>query len=77
MFTIQDSQPEVIMSMTSPTSTEPNNIIMNCASEEMLRVTPDGFYVRGKKIEQDDKEAALVYNAFKEFLVYHNLTRNY
>jgi hypothetical protein len=52
-------------------------ICLNCNSDEMLRVEPDGFYVRGKKIEQDDKEAELVYNAFREFLIYHNLTRSY
>jgi hypothetical protein len=58
-------------------SRAPNAICLNCNSDEMLRVAPDGFYVRGKKIEQDDKEAELVYNAFREFLIYHNLTRSY
>jgi hypothetical protein len=77
MFTIQESQPQVIMAMTAPDAPQPNNIIMNCADSEMLKITPDGFYVRGKKVEQDDKEAVLVYNAFKEFLTYHALTRNY
>ena len=36
---------------------------------EALKITPDGFWVRGKKVEQDDPyEAALVYLAFKAFL---------
>jgi hypothetical protein len=43
---------------------------------EMLKVTEDGFYVRGVKVEADEKEASSVYKAFKEFLVYHALTRN-
>ena len=58
--------------------TEPNSItLMADAENEMLKVTRDGFYVRGVRVPADEKEAELVYNAFKEFLVYHNLTRQY
>lgn len=35
---------------------------------EMLRVTPDGFYVRGVKLEQDADEARKVFDAFTEWL---------
>lgn len=41
--------------------------------DEMIRVAKDGFYVRGKKVEQDDKEAEIVYNAFKQWLAWANL----
>jgi hypothetical protein len=41
----------------------------------MLRVAEDGFYVRGEKVPVDDQEAATVYNAFKEFLVWSRLSR--
>lgn len=44
-------------------------------SDEMLRVAEDGFYVRGKKVPQDDKEAETVYNAFKQWLTWANLQR--
>ena len=44
---------------------------------EILKISQDGFYVRGVKVTQDDKEAEVVYNAFKEFLVYHSLSRSY
>ena len=54
---------------------KPNNITCNVGSTEMLRVAEDGFYVRGEKIPVDDKEAATVYNAFKEFLVWSRLSR--
>jgi hypothetical protein len=54
---------------------EPNNIVMINKGVEMLRVAEDGFYVRGEKIPVDDKEAATVYNAFKEFLVWARLSR--
>jgi hypothetical protein len=41
--------------------------------DEMIKVTKDGFYVRGKKIPQDDKEAETVYNAFKQWLAWASL----
>jgi hypothetical protein len=53
-----------------------NNIVCNVGSTEMLRVTEDGFYVRGEKVPVDDREAATVYNAFKEFLVWSRLHRD-
>ena len=54
---------------------EPNNITMISGGTEMLRVAEDGFYVRGEKVPVDDREAATVYNAFKEFLVWNRLSR--
>jgi hypothetical protein len=52
-----------------------NNIVCNVGSTEMLRVAEDGFYVRGVRVEADDREAATVYAAFKEFLVWGRLSR--
>jgi hypothetical protein len=52
-----------------------NSIILNNKGVEMLRVAEDGFYVRGTKVPVDDKEAATVYTAFKEFLVWSRLSR--
>jgi len=52
-----------------------NQIIFNAGTNEMLRITDDGFYVRGVRVEADDKEAKRVYNAFKEFLVWAALNR--
>jgi hypothetical protein len=54
---------------------EPNNITCIAGGTEMLRVADDGFYVRGVKVPADDREAATVYNAFKEFLVWNRLSR--
>ena len=53
----------------------PNKIVLNNKGVEMLRVAEDGFYVRGTKVPVDDKEAATVYAAFKEFLVWSRLSR--
>ena len=52
-----------------------HSIILNNKGVEMLRVAEDGFYVRGTKVPVDDKEAATVYTAFKEFLVWSRLSR--
>jgi len=54
---------------------EPNNIICYVGATEMLKIGPDGFWVRGVKIAQDDKEAEAVYNGFKQFLVWSELNR--
>jgi len=54
-----------------------NSITLNSNKSEMLRVAKDGFYIRGVKIEQDDKEAEKVYNAFHQWLTWATLTRNY
>jgi hypothetical protein len=58
-----------------PTNTPANTITCLAGGEEMLRVGPDGFWVRGVKVEQDDREAQLVYNAFKEWMTWSQLTR--
>ena len=60
---------------TFDVNAEPNNITMISGGIEMLRVAEDGFYVRGEKVLVDDREAATVYNAFKEFLVWSRLHR--
>ena len=68
----QEVSPEIAIRDTTPT----NNIVMNSGGTEMLRVANDGFYVRGEKVPVDDREAATVYNAFKEFLVWSRLHRD-
>ena len=68
---VNDPEPEI--AFIDP---EPNNIIMMTKGVEMLKVTEDGFYVRGVKVPADEKEAASVYKAFKEFLVWSRLHRD-
>jgi hypothetical protein len=43
----------------------------------MLRVGPDGFWVRGQKVPQDDQEAQAVYNAFKQWMAWASLEGRY
>lgn len=74
MYVINNTpQPTPVLSVSSPPE---NNITFHSGSAETLKITEDGFYVRGVKVPADDKEAEAVYKAFKEFLVYHSLTRN-
>ena len=50
---------------------EEHSIIFSTAAngyKEILRIGPDGFHVRGKKIPQDEHEAQLVYDTFTEWL---------
>jgi hypothetical protein len=73
MYVINTPRPTPVLSVSAPPE---SNIVFHAGPAEMLKVTEDGFYVRGVKVEADEKEAAAVYKAFKEFLVYHALTRN-
>lgn len=54
---------------------EPGNIVLMTGADEMLKVGPDGFWVRGVKVKQGPGEAEAVYRALKEFLSWAHLTR--
>ena len=51
-------------------------IIMKLGAEVMLEILPDVFYVRGKKVEQNDEEARIVYNTFTQWLSWQALDKN-
>ena len=51
----------------------PNAITLLSGAEEMIKCSTEGFWVRGVKVAQDDKEAEYVYNAFKQWLVWAQL----
>ena len=57
-------------------TTQPNNITCLAGGNEMLRIGPDGFWVRGVKVPQDDREAQAVYNAFKQWMAWMSLQGN-
>ena len=54
-------------------SSIPDNITLRSGPSEMLRVTPEGFYVRGVRVEADADEARKVYSAFKQWLTWSML----
>ena len=55
----QEVEELILKSVSAPPE---NNIVFHAGPAEMLKVTKDGFYVRGVKVEADDKESAAVYN---------------
>ena len=51
----------------------PSSITLNTGKNndsEMIKITDEGFWVRGVKVPQDDKEAETVYNAFKQWMAW-------
>lgn len=48
----------------------PDNITLRSGQGEMIRIAPEGFYVRGIKVEADADEAHKVYSAFKQWLTW-------
>lgn len=60
----------------SASEVAPSNIVFNTGSStEMLRVSPEGFWVRGVKVEQGPNEAEAVYNAIKQMIMWDTLKR--
>lgn len=44
------------------------DVSFNGPDGEMIRISRDGFYVRGERIEQDAHEARRVYRAFLQWM---------
>jgi len=57
------------------TIADKHSVTFFCGGDEILRVSQDGFYVRGQRLEQDDKEAEQVYNSFTQWLAWQQLNR--
>ena len=68
--------PNPVLSIRNEENT-PSNICLHTGQTEMLRVSKDGFYVRGVRVPQDEKEAEKVYNAFHQWLTWATLNRTY
>jgi uncharacterized protein YprB with RNaseH-like and TPR domain len=43
----------------------------------MLKITKEGFYVRGVKVPQDEREAEVVYKAFHQWMMWATLNRSF
>lgn len=61
----------------APATVDPNAITLYAQGSEMIRVAPDGFYVRGIPVPQDNQEALTVYNAFKQWMAWASLEGRY
>jgi len=71
-FGFHTHSPDPVITMGTD---QPNAITFFCSGDEMLRCSDKGFWVRGKKVKQSDKEAEQVYNSFKQWLAYQQLAR--
>jgi hypothetical protein len=56
-------------------SNDDNTVTFFSAGVEILKCSHKGFWVRGQLVNQDDKEAQTVYNSFKEWLAWQQLSR--
>jgi len=50
-----------------PLSLPLDNYTFTSQGVEVLKITPEGFYVRGQLVPQDEKEAMAVYKAFRQW----------
>ena len=64
----QDLTPDISLNSIS---------IRTSDTQEMIRITPEGFWVRGVKVPADEHEAQAVYNAFKRWLVESEMRRSF
>ena len=69
--------PALTIKSTMTSDTQDSIITFTGGSDEMLRIAKDVFYIRGKRVNQDDKEAELVYNTFHQWLTWATLNRDY
>jgi hypothetical protein len=69
--------PALTIKSTMTSDTQDSIITFTGGSDEMLRIAKDGFYIRGKRVNQDDNEAELVYNTFHQWLTWATLNRDY
>ena len=73
----QDDHDRIMEEMKFRGTVPMNTITCMAGGEEMLRVSTDGFWVRGVRVNQDDTEALAVYNAFKAWMTWAQLNRDY
>jgi hypothetical protein len=65
---------DMTVQLNGPSS---ETITLNAGSDEMLKISEQGFWVRGVQVPQDEREAKIVYDAFREWMTWASLTRKY
>jgi hypothetical protein len=71
-FGFHNHSPDPVITMSGDQS---NAVTFFSSGVEMLKCSSKGFWVRGQLVDQDDKEAQTVYNSFKEWLAWQQLSR--
>ena len=72
-FTKIKTSTDPVLTVSGPE--QPNAVTFFSGGIETLRISDKGFWVRGKRVKVDDKEALTVYNSFKEWLAWQQLSR--
>jgi hypothetical protein len=72
-FTFHKHTPDPLLTVNAPG--QPNAITFYSSGVETLRISDTGCWIRGEKVDQDDREAQVVYNSFKEWLTWQQLNR--
>jgi hypothetical protein len=71
-FNFHKYTPDTVLTMSTD---ESNAVTFFSGGVEILKCSHKGFWVRGQLVDQDDKEAQTVYNSFKEWLAWSQLSR--
>ena len=74
VYTPHDASPitEGTIQLHAPNEDAAISLFANNA-DEMIRVTKEGFYVRGVRVPADAQEAETVYLAFKQWMAWATL----
>ena len=72
-FKVHKHSPDPVLTVSGPE--QPNAVTFFSGGVEILKCSHTGFWVRGQLVDQDDKEAQTVYNSFKEWLAWQQLSR--
>jgi hypothetical protein len=54
-------------------NTRDADIVLYQGSEEMLKISPQGFWVRGQLVPQDSNEGTAVYQAIRQWAIWNRL----
>jgi len=72
-FAKHTHSPDPVLTVSGPE--QPNAVTFFSSGVEVLKCSDKGFWVRGKKVKQSDREAEQVYNSFKEWLTWQQISR--
>lgn len=75
-YSMNNTNPKPVLVINGPNNTvDSQTTVFYVGDQEMIKISPEGFWVRGQLVEQDDREAKIVYNSFKQWLVASALTK--
>jgi hypothetical protein len=73
MFKLSDTPANPILTMAS--NEEQNAITFFSAGEEVLKISHNGFWLNGNLVDDTEQGRTAVYNSFKQWLVFQQLSQ--